>query len=75
MRYCERQGITFRVEEPLVKDNFQGQKDYGDNFLSKLAKVQIKEEGEKHFEYDETHHNSHWVRFILQSPVARALRR
>jgi len=61
MKFCERQGIKFIVEDPLEKDDFKGKKDYGDNFLSKLNQSRIAKHGEAHFAYDETHHQSHWV--------------
>ena len=61
IKFCERQGITFVVEEPMEKDDFKGKKDYGDNFLSALNKSRIAKHGEAHFAYDETHHESHWV--------------
>lgn len=61
IKFCERQGIEYVVDEPLKKDSFEGEKDYGDNFLSKLAQTKIAKVGEAHFEYDETHHDSHWT--------------
>eukprot|EP00591_Stephanopyxis_turris_P006156 CAMPEP_0195524612 /NCGR_PEP_ID=MMETSP0794_2-20130614/24532_1 /TAXON_ID=515487 /ORGANISM="Stephanopyxis turris, Strain CCMP 815" /LENGTH=259 /DNA_ID=CAMNT_0040654865 /DNA_START=44 /DNA_END=823 /DNA_ORIENTATION=+ len=61
MKFCERQGIKFIVEDPLEKDDFKGKKDYGDNFLSKLNQSRIAKHGEAHFAYDETHHQSHWA--------------
>ncbi len=52
----------FEVHEQQEKISQAGKKDYGDNFLSQLAKSRIAKHGEKHFEYDDTHHQSHWVR-------------
>ena len=61
VEFCERQGIQYEINEPLAKDDYSGKKDYGDNFLSKLNQSKIALNGEAHFAYDETHHESHWV--------------
>lgn len=61
IKFCERQGIKYEVHEQQEKISQAGKKDYGDNFLSQLAKSRIAKHGEKHFEYDETHHQSHWA--------------
>ena len=45
----------------MKNDQYLGKKDYGHNFLSEYAKSKVKQEGEDHFEYDDSHHESHWL--------------
>ena len=49
--YCTRMGWEYEVELPKAKRSFQGEKDYGDNFLTARAKVLTAKRGEAHFDW------------------------
>ena len=49
--YCTRMGWEYEVERPKAKRSFQGEKDYGDNFLTARAKVLTAKRGEAHFDW------------------------
>lgn len=60
--FATRQGWDYEVEEDrsLHEESFAGKKDYGDNFLTQLAKSKIKEHGEMEFAFGRAAHTSAW---------------
>jgi len=60
--FCIRQGWKFEVAAPQPpKHDFNGEKDYADNFLTSAIKVGVKAKGEKFFDHGPTAHTSAWV--------------
>eukprot|EP00941_MAST-03F_sp_MAST-3F-sp1_P000644 g644.t1 len=61
--FAKRQGWDYEVQEDMskYKEDFDGEKDYGDNFLTQLAKSKVAKVGEKQFSYGRSANTSAWV--------------